>query len=89
MDSTPAPDNSLGLDLTNLDIKDDQLSSSSPAEHAPNDAATNASDEKQEVDKDSGSKKEKKRYNNADRHLSGSNPRVRLLKSLYLNRRHI
>jgi len=70
--STPAPGNSLGLDIQNLSIEDDgTIPAPEPSEqsaHASNDGPT-----------DTAKKGEKKKpYVNADRHMTGSNPRVKI-----------
>jgi hypothetical protein len=68
--STPAPGNSLGLDIQNLTIEDDGTipapESSEQSVPASKDGST---DETKKAEK-------KKPYVNADRHMTGSNPRV-------------
>lgn len=72
--STPAPGNSLGLDIEiqNLSIGDDgTIPAPEPSEqqaHAPKNGMT-----------DGTKKAEKKPYVNADRHMTGSNPRVKIV----------
>ena len=73
--STPAPGNSLGLDIQNLTIEDDGTipapeSSEQPVDF-PKDGPT-----------DTAKKAEKKPYVNADRHMTGSNPRVNIVPTL-------
>lgn len=69
--STPVPGNSLGLDIENLSIGEDGTipapEPSDQPDHAPKDETTDAT---KKVDK-------KKPYVNADRHMTGSNPRVK------------
>ena len=69
--STPAPGNSLGLDIQNLSIEDDgTIPAPEPSEQPteiPKDGPT-----------DTAKKAEKKKpYVNTDRHMTGSNPRVK------------
>ena len=74
--STPVPGNSLGLDIQNLTIEDDGTipapeSSEQPVD-VPKDGPT-----------DTAKKAEKKKpYVNADRHMTGSNPRVNIVPTL-------
>jgi hypothetical protein len=77
--STPAPGNSLGLDIEiqNLSIGDDGTipapESSEQPVHASKDGTT-----------DTKKNAEKKAYVNADRHMTGSNPRVQFIP-IHLN----
>ena len=71
--STPAPGNSLGLDIQNLSIEDDgtiPAPEREPSEQpeVPKDGPTDAA---KKADK-------KKPYVNTDRHMTGSNPRVNI-----------
>ena len=71
--STPAPGNSLGLDIQNLTIEDDgTIPAPEPSEqpaHVPKDGPT-----------DTTKKAEKNMtYVNADRHMTASNPRVNIV----------
>jgi len=71
--STPALGNSLGLDIQNLSIEDDgTIPAPEPSEqpaHTPKNGST-----------DTAKKAEKKKpYVNADRHMTGSNPRVKIV----------
>ena len=74
--STPAPGNSLGLDIQNLTIEDDGTipapESSEQTAHVPKDEPA---DTAKKVEK-------KKPYVNADRHKTGSNPRVNIVPIL-------
>lgn len=68
--STPAPGNSLGLDIEiqNLSIGDDgTIPVPEPSEQPPKDGTTDATKKAEK----------KKPYVNMDRHMTGSNPRVK------------
>ena len=70
--STPAPGNSFGLDIQNLSIEDDgTIPAPEPSEqsHARKDETTDATKKAEK----------KKPYVNADRHMTGSNPRVKIV----------
>lgn len=71
--STPAPGNSLGLDIEiqNLSIGDD---GTIPAPEPPEQSAHTPKDEVTDTTKKA---EKKKPYVNADRHMTGSNPRVK------------
>ena len=69
-DSTPAPGNSLGLDIQNLSIEDDgTIPAPEPSEHPAHVPKNEPTDAAKKAEK-------KKAYVNADRHMTGSNPRV-------------
>lgn len=71
--STPFRGNSLGLDIQNLSIEDD---GTIPAPEPPEQLA----DTQKDGPTDTTKKAEKKKpYVNADRHMTGSNPRVKPL----------
>jgi len=70
--STPAPGNSLGLDIQNLSIEDD---GTIPVPESPEQPADAPKDEPTDTAKKA---EKKKPYVNADRHMTGSNPRVKI-----------
>ena len=78
--STPAPGNSLGLDIQNLSIEDDgTIPAPEPSEqpaHVPKDGPTDATKKGEK----------KKPYVNTDRHMTGSNPRVNTVRILLTER---
>ena len=72
-DSTPAPGNSLGLDIQNLSIEDDgTIPAPEPSEQPAHPSNNGPTDATKKVEK-------KKPYVNADRHMTGSNPRVKIV----------
>lgn len=69
--STPAPGNSLGLDIQNLSIEDDgTIPIPEPPEQAGHTSKNGSTDTANKAEK-------KKPYVNSDRHMTGSNPRVK------------
>jgi len=74
--STPAPGNSLGLDIQNLSIEDDgTIPAPEPSEQPAHASKDGPTDTAKKVEK-------KKPYVNADRHMTGSNPRVKIVPIL-------
>ena len=74
--STPAPGNSLGLDIQNLTIEDDgTIPAPEPSEQPAHISTDGPTDTAKKAEK-------KKPYVNADRHMTGSNPRVKIVRIL-------
>lgn len=71
-DSTPAPGNSLGLDIQNLSIEDDGTIPAPEHPEQPGPAPKNEPTDAKKAEK-------KKPYVNTDRHMTGSNPRVKIV----------
>lgn len=70
--STPVPGNSLGLDIGNLSIGEDGTIPAPEPSEQPAQPPKNGTT-------DTTKKGEKKPYVNADRHMTGSNPRVKIV----------
>lgn len=71
--STPTLGNSLGLDIQNLSIEDDgTIPAPEPSEQPVRTPKNETTDATKKTEK-------KKPYVNTDRHMTGSNPRVRII----------
>ena len=75
--STPAPGNSLGLDIQNLSIEDDGTIPAPEPSEQPAHTSKDGPTDTPKVEK-------KKPYVNADRHMTGSNPRVKIVPILLI-----